>query len=119
MGYKEIGWKLQKAREEAGLSQEELARILGCTQASLSNYELGKRRLYLADLQRIGEILGKPITYFLENADEDRLADDDLNNILEEPYLKEILYLARDLKPLQRKSVLDYIKWQKNGEGSK
>ena len=45
MGYKEIGQRLQKAREEAGLSQEELARKLGCTQASLSNYELGKRRM--------------------------------------------------------------------------
>lgn len=59
--YKGIGQKIQKAREEAGLSQEDLARLMGCTQSSLSNYELGKRRLYLTDLQRIGELLGKPI----------------------------------------------------------
>ncbi|MBW1819666.1 MAG: helix-turn-helix transcriptional regulator, partial [Deltaproteobacteria bacterium] len=55
--YEEIGRKLQKAREEAQMSQKELAREMGCTQASLSNYELGKRRLYLAELQRIGDIL--------------------------------------------------------------
>lgn len=119
MGYKEIGRKLQKAREEAGLSQEELARKLGCTQSSLSNYELGKRRIYSAELQRIGEILGKPVTYFLENIEEDQLLYDDLNAILKEPYLKEILYLARDIKPAQRKSVLDFIRWQKSEGGSK
>lgn len=119
MGYKEIGRRLQKAREEAGLSQEELARKLGCTQASLSNYELGKRRIYSADLQRIGEILGKSITYFLENPEEDPVLGNDLNSILKEPHLKEILFLARDLNPAQRKSVLDFIKWQKSGEGSR
>jgi len=41
--YEQIGKKIQTAREEAGMSQEELARKIGCTQASLSNYELGKR----------------------------------------------------------------------------
>ncbi|HBX23737.1 MAG TPA: hypothetical protein DEF34_08950 [Desulfotomaculum sp.] len=119
MGYKEIGRMLQKAREEAGLSQEELARKMGCTQASLSNYELGKRRIYTADLQRIGEILGRSITYFLENPEEDQMLNNSLLKILKEPYLKEILYLARDLKPAQRKLVLDFIKWQKSGEGNK
>lgn len=117
MGYKEIGRKLQKAREEAGLSQEELARKLGCTQASLSNYELGKRRIYFADLQRIGEILGKSITYFLENPEEDQAPGDGPDAVLKDPFLKELLCLARDLKPGQRKSVLDFIKWQKSGEG--
>jgi len=66
--YELIGKKLQKAREEAGMSQEELAKKLGYTQASLSNYELGKRRLYLSDLKRISQILSKPITYFLERS---------------------------------------------------
>jgi len=34
MIYKTIGKKIQKAREEAGLSQEELASRLGYTQAA-------------------------------------------------------------------------------------
>lgn len=117
MGYKEIGRKLQKAREEAGFSQEELARKLGCTQASLSNYELGKRRIYSADLQRIGEILGKPITYFLENPEEDQTRGDGPDDILKDSFMRELICLARDLRPDQRKSVLDFIKWQKNGGG--
>ncbi len=113
--YEEIGRKLQKAREEAGLSQEELARKLGCTQASLSNYELGKRRLYLADLQRIGQLLGKPITYFLEDSKDKRSADPTYDHLLKEPLVKEIVEALYDLKLEQRKSVLDYILWQRSG----
>ena len=113
--YEEIGKKLQRAREEAGLSQEELARKLGCTQSSLSNYELGKRRLYLADLQRIGQILGKPITYFLEDSEEELPVREDMKGMLKDPYIREVLAAVRDLKPAQRKSVLDFILWQKSG----
>lgn len=116
MSYKKIGQKLQKAREEAGLSQEELARKLGCTQSSLSNYELGKRRLYLSDLQRISHILGKPVTYFLENSLNEELDSEELRSFLQQPYLKDILIYAQSLKPEQRKSVLDFIKWQKSQE---
>lgn len=113
--YEEIGRKLQREREESGLSQEELAKKMGCTQSSLSNYELGKRRLYLADLQRIGNILGKPVTYFPENQESNGPANAKFDQILNEQYIKEILYSVKELKPTQRKSVLDYILWQKNG----
>lgn len=65
MGYKDIGRKIQKAREEAGLNQEELAARIGLSQATLSNYELGKRRLYLAQLEAISRELGRPLQYFL------------------------------------------------------
>jgi len=113
--YEQIGRKLQKAREDSGLSQEELARRLGCTQASLSNYELGKRRLYLAELQRIGQLLGKPITYFLEESENGEPIGNELAGMLKETYVKEILLALQDLKPAQRKSVLDYILWQRSG----
>jgi len=115
--YEQIGHRLQKAREEAGMSQEELAKVLGYTQSSLSNYELGKRRLYVSGLQRIGQILGKPITYFLEDAEENPANSENLEGILREPFLKDILYEARELKPAQRKSILDYIQWQKAKTG--
>ncbi len=105
------GKKLQLAREKAGFSQEELAKRIGCTQASLSNYKLGKRRLYLGDLQRIGLLLGKQVTYFLDETEEEpTLSLDEFNRIIKEQYLHEILLAAKDLKIPQRKSVLDYIR---------
>jgi len=71
-----VGTRIQQAREELGMSQRELAARLGCTQAALSNYELGKRRLYLANLERISVALGKPLSYFTEpNCDEDDALD--------------------------------------------
>lgn len=112
--YEQIGRKIQKARDEAGMSQEELASKIGCTQASLSNYELGKRRLYLADLQRIGRLMGKPITYFVEDSEEENLDDDEMRKIIKDPGLKEILFSARDLDTKQRQAVLEYIQWKKD-----
>jgi len=71
-----IGTRIQRAREELGVTQHELAARLGCTQAALSNYELDKRRLYLANLERIASALGKPLSYFTEpTTDEDDARD--------------------------------------------
>jgi transcriptional regulator with XRE-family HTH domain len=70
MGFKEIGKKIQQAREERGLTQVELAQTLGITQAALSNYELGKRRLYLHQIEEIARFLSKDLEYFIGSNDE-------------------------------------------------
>jgi transcriptional regulator with XRE-family HTH domain len=69
MGFKEIGRKIQKAREEQGMTQIDLARALGITQAALSNYELGKRRLYLHKIEEIARLLRKNIDYFVPSTE--------------------------------------------------
>ena len=69
MSYKSIGRQLQLAREEAGWSQEQMAAKIGCSQSTLSNYEKGKRRIYLAQLEKISEILNRPVEYFLRAAE--------------------------------------------------
>ena len=101
------------------MSQEELAKHIGCSQASLSYYELGKRRLYVADLERISSILNRPLTYFMENtnSEETEFERDELKNIFREPYMRDILVRARELKPAQRKAVLEYIEWQRSKMG--
>ncbi len=70
MGFKEIGKKIQQAREEKGLTQVGLAQTLGITQAALSNYELGKRRLYLHQIEEIARLLSKDLEYFISSDDE-------------------------------------------------
>lgn len=65
MGFKEIGKKIQSAREEKGMTQADLAEGLGISQATLSNYELGKRRLYLGQIQAVARLLGKNVNYFI------------------------------------------------------
>jgi transcriptional regulator with XRE-family HTH domain len=65
MWFKEMGKKIQKAREEMGMTQMDLARAMGITQAALSNYELGKRRLYLHQIEDIARLLSKNLDYFI------------------------------------------------------
>lgn len=119
MGFKEIGRKLQLAREEAELSQEQLANLLGCAQSTLSNYEKGKRRIYLTQLEKIAEILGKPIEYFMESSSNQEhnpgpTADIPINASLDdEPELLQIINTLYTLPKERRRSVIDYIMWQK------
>jgi len=111
MIYKNIGKKIQMAREEAGLSQEELASRLGYTQAALSNYELGKRRLYLANIEQIAKELNKPLSYFLDesagtvNAEQGEPRDETIS---------EIIKLLSELPAEEREYLLEYIKWRRD-----
>lgn len=121
MIYKTIGKKIQKAREEAGLSQEELASRLGYTQAALSNYELGKRRLYLANIEQIARELKKPLSYFLDEAhliapvgrkepgDEPRGS----RKVHRDEIEREIIQLVSELPAEEKKYLLEYIKWRR------
>ena len=60
-----IGHLVRKAREEAGFKQTKLAEDLGISQASLSQYEAGERKIPFHILQRTGELTGKDsLRYF-------------------------------------------------------
>jgi transcriptional regulator with XRE-family HTH domain len=111
MIYKAIGKKIQKAREEAGLSQEELSSRLGYTQAALSNYELGKRRLYLPNIEQIARELNKPLSYFLDESVS--ISEPDRREPGDE-ITAEILEVLSELPLEEKKYLLDYIKWRKD-----
>ena len=56
--------KLRKAREESGLSQEQVAEALGRTQTWVSNSELGERRVDCVELEDFAALYGKPMDWF-------------------------------------------------------
>ncbi|WP_347491108.1 helix-turn-helix domain-containing protein [Desulfoscipio sp. XC116] len=138
MGYKSIGKQLQLAREQAGYSQEQLAAKIGCSQSTLSNYEKGKRRVYLAQLALIAEILGKPIEFFLRSADfhtpgqhnlpGDKLYDLYANDLKQKlPVFpgtgsagsseeQNLLAAYASLSPEGQRLVIDFITWLKKKE---
>jgi transcriptional regulator with XRE-family HTH domain len=111
MIYKDIGKKIQRAREEAGLSQEELATRLGYTQAALSNYELGKRRLYLANIEQIARELNKPLSYFLEEPVVTAPAE---QGEPQDETIAEIIRLLSELPAEERHYLLEYIQWRRD-----
>jgi transcriptional regulator with XRE-family HTH domain len=51
--YKVVGAILLRIRKEAGLGQDELARLLGKPQSFISTYERGQRRIDVLELIRI------------------------------------------------------------------
>lgn len=60
-----LGGRLRVARVRAGLTQVELARMLGMNSVSLSNVEGGRRGLSMKQLVRAAKILEVPVAYLL------------------------------------------------------
>jgi transcriptional regulator with XRE-family HTH domain len=58
--------KLRKAREEAGLTQVEVAKKLKRPQSHVSNVESGQQRVDVIELQNFAKIYNKDINYFIK-----------------------------------------------------
>src|SRR6266566_1738302 len=72
IGQEEIGLRVQQARDQAGLTQQELAERVGLKNgANLSRIERGKTRLTTRRMLRIAEATKKPVEIFVRDASED------------------------------------------------
>ena len=58
--------RIKKARNDAGLGQEEAARLLGTTQSNISKIESGQRRIDVLQLKELARVYKKPASYFLD-----------------------------------------------------
>lgn len=58
--------RLRKAREEAGLTQVQVAKKLKRPQSHVSNVESGQQRVDVVELQRFAKMYGKDISYFIK-----------------------------------------------------
>lgn len=58
--------RLRKAREEAGLTQVEVAKKLKRPQSHISNVESGQQRVDVVELQNFAKIYNKDIKYFIK-----------------------------------------------------
>lgn len=54
----ELGKELERARKESGVTQKELAKMIGLNQTRISEYEVGKRKPKLEMLIKIAKALG-------------------------------------------------------------
>lgn len=74
--YKNLGEKIKEAREKRGLSQADLAKILGYdSDTAISFIENGKRKLSSEKLHLISQNLQIPINQLIE----DRVDNEDLD----------------------------------------
>ena len=105
---REIGARIRRAREKAGLSQQELAQLLGYSSpATVSNMEAGERRITVSDLSAVSNALGMAIDHFLPST----AAEDSA---------RHFSLRAADLQninPSARKAVVDFLTFaEKHGE---
>jgi transcriptional regulator with XRE-family HTH domain len=72
LGQEEIGQRIRQAREDAGLTQAELAdKIDVATAQSISRYERGETEVSARRLRRIAEATGKPLSFFILESGEE------------------------------------------------
>lgn len=68
--YEEVGRRIRRARQELGLMQADLGRMLSRprSHAAISDIERGKTRLNLEELAEVAQLLQRPLAYFTEPA---------------------------------------------------
>ncbi|MCC7003629.1 MAG: helix-turn-helix transcriptional regulator [Gemmatimonadaceae bacterium] len=63
--YRRFLTRLIQAREDAGLKQEEAAKLFGQDQPWMSKVERGVRRLDVIELSKLARLYKKPARYFV------------------------------------------------------
>ena len=63
--YKKVVENLRKAREDAGLRQEDVAQKLGKPQSYISKIERGERRIDVVELKAFARLYKKNLDFFV------------------------------------------------------
>ena len=61
-----VGLRIRERRIMMGLTQQELAKLIGVTYQQAHKYERGVNRISAGRLHRVAEILNTPISFFFE-----------------------------------------------------
>jgi len=64
--HKYIVKQLKKARQDAGLSQEKVAKILNTTQSYISKIESGQRKIDVVQLKKFAKLYKKSLNFFIK-----------------------------------------------------
>ena len=65
---RDIGLKIKQLRQQAGLSQEKLAEMVGLTFQSIQKFESGQTTLSVTRLQQLADALEVSVTEFFSSA---------------------------------------------------
>ncbi|MDO9345525.1 MAG: helix-turn-helix transcriptional regulator [Pseudomonas sp.] len=65
----EIGDRLRQAREYVGLSQDEVASMLGLSRPSITNMELGVRKVEALELSKLAKLYHRTFEYLLTGSE--------------------------------------------------
>ncbi len=65
-----VGARLRQLRHEKDFTQANVAKLLGCSASTISDYEYGRRAVPVADLETISRGLGVTLEYFMDRDSE-------------------------------------------------
>src|SRR5580704_3597096 len=72
----ELGKRIRLRRVEIDITQAELAKRIGVTFQQVQKYEKGSNRVGAARLQRVATALDVPVTFFFDDADAGKRANE-------------------------------------------
>ncbi len=94
-----VGARLRQLRTEANRTQQDLADMLECPLATITEYEFGKRQIPVAELEVVCRALNVPLSYFLDK-------DSDIGKW---HLLQDQFEMFKDMAPELREFVLKPI----------
>lgn len=63
-----LGTKIRILRESKGMSQEDLAKAIGCNRSSVSRWESGKiKDLHFSAIQKLSKVLNISVNMFCDD----------------------------------------------------
>ena len=102
----EMGNNIRQAREEAGMSQSALAKMIFRRRATISDIENGKSEVGSLTLSRLSAVLDKPISFFFPRFAISEQSEEDISPLAKELLLHFDLLYDRNLK----KAVIQQMK---------
>lgn len=103
--------KLKELRIKQGMTQKEIANILGISQQAYANYETGKRQPDQEMLLQIANFFDVSVDYLLGRVD--KCTSHSLNEQLEGVDFA-LWSESRDMTEDEKKDIIDYIKFKKS-----
>lgn len=106
MGFQE---RLKQARLDKGLTQEQLADLIGVAKSTLNGYEKGNREPDFFKIKMLIEVLGVDANYLLCIDESETIKKAPTENISEsDPQRQRLLDNYEALNPLGRSKLVDY-----------
>ncbi len=102
--WKALGDRLRHSREYLGLSQSEVAAVLGISRPAISQIEAGRRKVSTLELAKLARLFGRPYEYFLGEVPEP----------VEDETSQALFRAARDLTDDDRRQVLRFAEFLRN-----
>ena len=96
----ELGTRLKKAREYLGLTQDDVAKLIGVSRVTITNIETGTRKVSAEELSKFSKIYGCTMEELLEGEKEE----------------EKISMYARtfgELSPQDQEEIINLIKFKK------